>query len=109
MRPWGVELSNPIRVCGALEVPVTLPQDHQMLHVLGLTPKETVRKWIRIMNKLNKLYSVVVFLVHSDYEFGGNGIHQYEKLIKVLVEYDTVMTNYIEYLMSKPTLLNGSD
>ena len=97
MSSHGVELSDPIKVSGILEVPVTLPQDHQMLHIIEFPPKRTIEKWIEITNKLN---GIAVFLVHPDYELGTD---YYKKLVKTLAEREqcALIMNYLELLCEK--------
>lgn len=83
MKPDGIGLLNPIKVNGVLEVPVTLPQDHQMIHVLGFTPEQTVKRWIGLMTDIKKLGGISVLLIHPDYEFAnGENLELYENLIK---------------------------
>ena len=86
-RAYGVNLISPMRVCGVLEVPLTLPQDHQMLHVLGLGPKETVKIWLKVANKLIRMGGIITVLIHPDYEFAGQrGLEWYRILIKRLAD-----------------------
>lgn len=83
MKLYGIELINPIKVFGIIEIPVTLPQDHQMLHILGLTPKETIKLWKNQMSELAKLKGICTILVHPDYEFANTeNLGFYENLLQ---------------------------
>ncbi|MEM4522033.1 MAG: polysaccharide deacetylase family protein [Nitrososphaeria archaeon] len=83
MKPDGIELANPIIINGTIEQPVTLPQDHQMLHVLKITPEQTVKKWIELTNILKEQCLSITILVHPDYELASeDNITYYEQLIK---------------------------
>jgi len=83
MKPDGIELINPITINGLLEIPVTLPQDHQMLHILGLTPKQTVKLWTEMIEYVYKMGGIPVILVHPDYELSNKeNIEHYENLLR---------------------------
>jgi len=82
MKADGIGLINPIKLHRVWEIPVTLPQDYQMLRILTLTPEQTIREWIRLMNEIRELGGISVFLIHPDYEFASDAnLRRYEKLL----------------------------
>jgi hypothetical protein len=90
MKSDGIELINPITINRMLEMPVTLPQDHQMLHIVGLTPKQTVKQWIKIIGEIIKLGGISVLLIHPDYEFASKGnLEHYENLLQYVNDVHT--------------------
>jgi peptidoglycan/xylan/chitin deacetylase (PgdA/CDA1 family) len=85
MKSDGIELINPITINGLLEIPVTLPQDHQMLHIVGLTPKQTVKLWTTMIEYIYKMGGISVILVHPDYEFASEeSIEHYKEIMSAL-------------------------
>jgi hypothetical protein len=85
MKPHGIGTVYPISINGLLEIPLTLPQDHQLLYVLGLTPKEVMRTWAIMATLIRELGGVCMFLVHPDYKFGDPYTNLYEELLNVIV------------------------
>jgi len=85
MKQDGIELLNPIKINGLIEVPVTLVQDHQMLHILMFKPEQAIEYWIEEMNNIEKLGGISVLLIHPDYELASDkSIALYENLLKKL-------------------------
>lgn len=84
MKPHGILTSFPLSLNGLIEIPVTLPQDHQMLSVYGLTCRETLEKWSSMVTVIKNLGGLCSFLVHPDYEFSDlrNGV--YEELLNLI-------------------------
>jgi len=81
----GVRTIFPIILNGIVEIPVTLPQDHQMIRVLDRTPEQCVGIWIEIKNLIRALGGLCTILTHPDYDFGQpTGISLYEQLLKEL-------------------------
>jgi len=83
--PHGIGTIYPTMINGICEVPITVPQDHQMLTVLDFSTKETVNKWMenkKIVDALGGIFSVSV---HPDYNFtDSSGLKDYEDLINTL-------------------------
>jgi len=100
MKPNGIQLTNPLKINGIIEVPVTLPQDHQMLHILKLTPKQTIKQWIKLMKQIIKLRGISVFLIHPEYGFANREyLEDYQKLIKTMKEMKTItLNNLLKYI-----------
>lgn len=85
MKPHGIETVNSLQVNGMLEIPLTLPQDHQMIHVMGMHPKKTVEEWLRLVSIIRKIKGICVFLVHPDYELANQqNLRYYEELLQAL-------------------------
>ena len=85
--PYWTGLISPVEVSGILEVPLTLPQDHQMMHVLGLSPRETVRIWLKMASKLVELGGIITVLVHPDYGFADReGLKWYRRLVREVAD-----------------------
>jgi hypothetical protein len=85
MKPHGIGTIYPISMNGLIEIPLTLPQDHQLLYVLGLTPEEVMRTWATMATLIRELGGVCMFLVHPDYKFGDPNTNLYEELLNVIV------------------------
>jgi peptidoglycan/xylan/chitin deacetylase (PgdA/CDA1 family) len=73
---------------GTLEIPLTMPQDVDLLHVRTLTPGEALELWKRKVDYISALRGIVVFNVHPDPPISGNeqGREIYRELIEFLVE-----------------------
>jgi hypothetical protein len=84
LKPHGVGTVFPFFVSGLLEIPVSLPQDHQLIRVSGLTTSDAVQELFRISNFVRDVGGACVLLVHPDYEFGqpGNADDYYRLLQK---------------------------
>jgi len=70
LRPHGVGTVFPFFVSGVLEIPVSLPQDHQLIRVSGLSTSEAVDELFRVSQSIRGVGGACVLLVHPDYEFG---------------------------------------
>jgi peptidoglycan/xylan/chitin deacetylase (PgdA/CDA1 family) len=86
MQPHGVGTVYPLTLNGLTEIPLTLPQDHQMLHVLDLKPAEVLRSWAVMASVIRDLGGVCMFLVHPDYEFGDGKTEYYEELVSAVAD-----------------------
>ncbi len=85
MKPYGIGTANPMRVDSIIEIPVTLPQDHQMLQVLGMTPKQTVEAWIELKGVVRDIGGICTILMHPSYEMAHpKNLSTYEDLINNL-------------------------
>jgi len=69
-KPHGVGTVFPFFVSTMLEIPVSLPQDHQLIRVSGLTVAEAVQELFRVSAWVRGVGGACVLLVHPDYEFG---------------------------------------
>jgi hypothetical protein len=85
----GVGTIFPFEMEGILEIPVSLPQDHQMIRVAGFSPLEAVEQLTRISGWISELGGASVLLVHPDYEFG-------------MVEHEADYRQLLENLSSDP-------
>ena len=85
MGPYGIGTVYPLDVGGIVEVPVTVPQDHQMIRILGLNPKQTVEKWLEMKDIIKELGDVCTFLIHPDYELANASMDVYEELVNTIV------------------------
>jgi hypothetical protein len=69
-KPHGIGTVFPLRINGVTEIPVTLPQDHQFLRIMGRSPRETVDEILRLSGWIRLIGGACIILVHPDYEFG---------------------------------------
>ncbi len=69
-KPHGIGTVFPLKIDGITEIPVTLPQDHQFLRIMGLSPHETVDELLRLSAWIRTIGGACIILVHPDYEFG---------------------------------------
>ncbi|MCW4010412.1 MAG: polysaccharide deacetylase family protein [Candidatus Bathyarchaeota archaeon] len=86
MKPHGIGTVYPLTLNGLMEIPLTLPQDHQLLYVLGLKPEEALKIWAVMASVIRDLGGICMFLVHPDYEFGNGNTSYYEELIGAVTE-----------------------
>ena len=85
MSPYGIGTVFPLHFNGLVEFPVSIIQDHQLLYVLGLTPKETLHHWLLFMDLVKEIGGCNVFLSHPEYKlFDSENISLYEDFLNVL-------------------------
>jgi hypothetical protein len=66
-----------------LEIPVSLPQDHQLIRVVGLTVSEAVQELLRVSARIREIGGICVLLIHPDYEFGDQeNSEEYYRLLE---------------------------
>lgn len=85
MKPHGIGTAYSMTINHLTEIPVTLPQDHQMLQVLGLAPREVVKEWLKVSNVIKELCGLCTFLVHPDYELVNPKLDAYEELLNGII------------------------
>ena len=85
MKPHGIGTVYPLKINGLLEIPLTLTQDHQLIHVLGLKPKEVLKTWATMTSVIRAIGGLSVFLIHPDYELAKPGTDLYEELLSDVV------------------------
>jgi len=101
MEPHGIGTVYPLDLYGIIEVPVSVPQDHQMIRVLGLNARQTVEKWLKIKKMINGLGGLCTFLVHPDYDLANlDNLDEYEEFINILS-----IDNQIQMMAPKDILL----
>jgi peptidoglycan/xylan/chitin deacetylase (PgdA/CDA1 family) len=84
-KPHGIATTYPLNLEGIMEIPVTMPQDHQMLRVMKLAPKEVVAKWSNMMETIKEIGGLCTVLVHPDYELArSENLAIYEELVNML-------------------------
>jgi peptidoglycan/xylan/chitin deacetylase (PgdA/CDA1 family) len=83
MSGFGVELTKPLQIGEILETPLSLFQDHQVLYVLGLSPREAIRFWVEQARIIKSYDGDIVLLVHPDYEFSSD-LDSYRELLLAL-------------------------
>jgi hypothetical protein len=83
MKPHGIGTIYPLTIGNLTEIPLTLPQDHQLMHVLGLTPQKVVEFWQSMKKEIEDLNGICMFLIHPDYDIGRN-LDLYEELIATM-------------------------
>ena len=83
-KPHGIATVYSLTLNGLTEIPVTLPQDHQLLHVSGLTPREVIKKWLDMTSVVKNLGGLCTFLVHPDYELANMKLDLYEELVNTI-------------------------
>jgi hypothetical protein len=85
MRAHGLGTIYPISIAGNVEIPITIVQDHQLLYVLGLRPKETVDQWLSMMDLISTLRGCCVFLSHPEYLLlQKQNIALYEEMLNMI-------------------------
>ena len=85
MRSHGLGTVFPIFLDSIIEIPVSVVQDHQMLSVLGMGPKETMAAWLSMIATIREIGGCCVLLSHPEYElFDNSNIAIYEDLLNIL-------------------------
>jgi peptidoglycan/xylan/chitin deacetylase (PgdA/CDA1 family) len=83
MHPHGVGTLFPFEHNGVLEIPVSLPQDHQLIRVAGQSPSASVDLWLRLSRWIKGLGGACVLLAHPDYELADQeNLPQYRRLLE---------------------------
>ena len=83
MKPHGIGTVYPLTFSNLMEIPLTLPQDHQLLHVLKMSPEDVVKTWAFMASTIRDLGGVCMFLVHPDYEIAAN-TELYNELVSAM-------------------------
>ena len=83
LRPHGVGTVFPFEITDTLEIPISLPQDHQLIRVAGLEPSAAVELLLRLSIWLRGLGGPCILLVHPDYELAmEENVHEYQRLLE---------------------------
>jgi peptidoglycan/xylan/chitin deacetylase (PgdA/CDA1 family) len=83
MRPHGVGTLFPFEHNGVLEIPVSLPQDHQLIRVAGQSPSASVDLLLHLSRWIQGLGGACILLVHPDYELADqDNLPQYRRLLQ---------------------------
>jgi len=83
--PHGIGTVYPLIVSDQLvEIPVTLPQDHQLLCLGGLSPEDTLELWKALIRHIKFLNGLCNVIIHPDKDLFGQKsmIGYYEEFIK---------------------------
>ena len=83
LKPHGIGTVFPFLISGIVEIPVSMPQDHQLIRVGGLSVEEAVDQLLEVSRWVKKIGGACVLLVHPDYEFGQErGREEYRRLLE---------------------------
>lgn len=94
MKSHGISTTFPLTLEGITEVPVTLPQDHQLLHVLGANPKEVVGMWMSMVNAIKEIGGLCSVLVHPEYELARlQNLGMYEEFLNMVASDKQMLTS----------------
>lgn len=69
-KPHGTSTVFPFEYGGILEIPVSLPQDHQLTRIRQLNTSDAAKKILDVASHVRELGGVCVLLIHPDYEYG---------------------------------------
>lgn len=82
MSTFGIGTVFPLVLNNLVEIPVSTVQDHQLLYVLGLTPKKTLAEWCSFMTIIKEIGGCSVLLSHPEYGlFDSENISMYEDFL----------------------------
>jgi len=82
LKSHGIGTVFPLVISGLVEIPVSLPQDHQLIRVGGLGVNEAVDQLLEASRWIKNIGGACVLLVHPDYEFGQQeGREEYLRLL----------------------------
>jgi hypothetical protein len=83
LHPHGVGTVFPFEITDALEIPVSLPQDHQLIRIAGLEPSAAVELLLHLSIWIRGLGGPCILLVHPDYELAmKENVHEYQRLLE---------------------------
>jgi len=83
LKPHGIGAVFPFLISGLVEIPVSMPQDHQLIRVGGLRVAEAVDQLLEVSRWIKGTRGACVLLVHPDYEFGQEeGRNEYLRLLR---------------------------
>ena len=86
LRAHGVGTVFPFDIADTLEIPVSLPQDHQLIRVAGLEPRAAVDLLLRLSKWIRGLGGPCILLVHPDYELAMEKYEgEYQRLLEHFV------------------------
>jgi hypothetical protein len=82
LKHHGIGTVFPLIISGLVEIPVSLPQDHQLIRVGGLGVSEAVDQLLEVSRWIKKIGGACILLVHPDYELGQEeGREEYVRLL----------------------------
>jgi hypothetical protein len=85
LKPHGIGTIFPFSISGIVEVPVSLPQDHQLIRAGGMELGQAVDRLIDVSRWIKGVGGACVLLIHPDYEFGlEGGRDEYHRLLQTL-------------------------
>jgi len=83
LKPHGIGTVFPFLMSGLVEIPISMPQDHQLIRVGGLEVAEAVNQLLEVSRWIKETRGACVLLVHPDYEFGQEeGRGEYLRLLQ---------------------------
>ncbi len=82
-KPHGTGTVFPFQYNGVWEIPVSLPQDHQLTRIRKLSINEAVNNTIAAASHIQALGGACILLVHPDYEYAlADNLGDYRRLIE---------------------------
>ncbi len=82
-KPHGVGTVFPFLISGTIEIPVSMPQDHQLIRVGGLRVPQAVDQLLEVSRWIKIVGGACVLLVHPDYEFAEEDAQEeYSRLLR---------------------------
>ena len=97
MGGFGIQTSVPFHIGKMVEHPLSLPQDHQLLMIFGLSTQAAVKYWTQQASRIFSLGGDVVLLVHPDYAFSQE-LGDYKQLISSLKEMKSSIPSSLRYI-----------
>jgi len=83
LRSHGVGTIFPFYIRNILEIPVSLPQDHQLIRVAGQKPSAAVDLLLRLAMWIRGVGGACILLIHPDYEFAeAEHKREYKRLLE---------------------------
>lgn len=82
LKAHGVGTVFPFMISGLVEIPVSLPQDHQLIRAGSLDVSGAVDQLLDVSKRIKSLGGACVLLVHPDYEFSEEeSLNEYRRLL----------------------------
>lgn len=85
MKTHGIGTVFPFYINNFPEIPLTLPQDHQMLHAINMSPHQTIDIWKQMMMEIKRIGGLCVFLTHPNELADEENNSVYEELLNYIV------------------------
>jgi hypothetical protein len=65
---------------------------YQLLHVLGLSPKEVIRKWMNMIDTIREIGGLCTILIHSEYKLANpENLGIYQELLSTIASDSNVL------------------
>ena len=83
-QPGGCRTVFPFILDKIVELPITLQQDHTLLEILKMSPKQMIEQWVMSVREIEELQGLVLLIVHPDYMNSTERLNAYEEFLQIV-------------------------